>query len=173
MLQDIIDKGYSPIVYRMFCYTTVYRRKINFTWEAMDSAKISLERLKEAYQKHLQGNEIIEDNIINNYEEKFNKAINDDLNIPLAMSVVWEVAKNSKKSIAFAKLLKKFDSVLALDIDKLEKEELPEEIKILIDKRKQARENKNWEESDKLRDQIQSMGYIVKDLKDGIKVEKM
>ena len=90
------------------------------------------------------------------------------------MSVVWEVAKSEKKSIQMAKLLKKFDEVFGVDIDKLEKkEEIPDEIKVLVEKRKLARENKDWEESDKLRDEIQNKGYAVKDTKSGMEVEKI
>ena len=174
LLQDLIDKGYNPLVYKMFCYTTVYRKKLNFTWEAMDSAKIAFERLKEAYQKHLKGEETIEEKDIAEYEEKFHAAINDDLNMPAAMSVVWEVAKESRKSKEFAKLLEKFDTVLGLDINKSEeKEKLPEEIEKLIHERKEARKNKNWAKSDELRDLIQSKGYSVKDTKEEMIVEKI
>lgn len=174
LLQDIIDKGYSPLVYKMFCYTTIYRKKLNFTWEAMDSCKKSLERLKQAYKKHLEGSQKIEIEQINEYEEKFHKAINDDLNMPLAMSIVWEVAKNNKKSIEFARLLEKFDKVLGLKLNKQEEDKkIPEEILELLEKRKIARLEKNWEEADNLRDQINKKGYKVKDSKEGMSVEKM
>ena len=174
LLQDLVDRGYNPLVYKMFCYTTVYRKKLNFTWEAMDSAKIALERLKEAYQKHLKGEEKIEEKNITEYEEKFHIAINDDLNMPSAMSIAWEVAKETRKSKDFAKLLEKFDTVLGLEISKNEKKEkLPEEIEKLIQERKEARKNKNWEKSDELRDLIQSKGYIVKDTKEDMIVNKM
>lgn len=158
----------------MFCYTTVYRKKLNFTWEAMDSAKIALERLKETYQKHLKGEETIEEKEIAEYEEKFHIAINDDLNMPSAMSIAWEVAKETRKSKDFAKLLEKFDTVLGLDISKVEeKEKLPEEIEKLIQERKEARKNKDWNKSDELRDLIQSKGYSVKDTKEDMIVNKM
>ena len=121
----------------------------------------ALERLKEAYQKHLKGEEKIEEKNITEYEEKFHIAINDDLNMPSAMSIAWEVAKETRKSKDFAKLLEKFDTVLGLEISKNEKKEkLPEEIEKLIQERKEARKNKNWEKSDELRDLIQSKGYI-------------
>ena len=94
--------------------------------------------------------------------------------MPAAMSVVWEVAKESRKSKDFAKLLEKFDTVLALDINKNEeKEKLPEEIEKLIHERKKARKNKNWAKSDELRDLIQSKGYSVKDTKEEMIVEKI
>ena len=173
LLQDIVDRGYDPLVYKLFCYSIQYRKKLNFTWEGMDSAKISLDRLRDAYQKQLIGNDEIDDSEIEKYRNNFKEAINDDLNMPVAMSVVWEVAKSSKKSKKLADLLKEFDKVLGINIDYVQNEEVPEDIKELLSKRQEARENKNWEESDKLRDLIKEKGYIVKDSKDGQTIEKI
>lgn len=172
LLQDIVDKGYDPLVYKLFCYSTQYRKKLNFTWEGMDSAKISLDRLRDSYQKHLNGNSTIKLEDLKKYEENFNKAINDDLNMPMAMSVVWEVARIQDKSKQVAELLKKFDKVLGIEVDKAKEEEIPEEILKLLKLRKEAREKKDWEESDRLREKINEQGYIVKDSKDGQSVEK-
>ena len=175
-LEDLQEKGYSPLVYKMFNFTSHYRKKINFTWEALDTAKISLKRLKEGYQKHAEGLETVEKDLVEEYQQKFLEAINDDLNMPLAMSVVWEVIRCPKKSKQLSELLLKFDKVLGLDIDKNMEDlndELPIEIKNLIEKRKLARKEKNWELSDKLRDEINLLGYNVKDTKDGIIVEKI
>ena len=146
---------------------------MNFTWEGMDSAKVSLDRLRDAYQKHLEGNEEIEDAEIEKYRNSFTEAINDDLNMPVAMSVVWEVAKVAKKSKKLADLLKEFDKVLGINIDYIQKEEVPEEIKELLEIRQKARENKDWAESDKIRDLIKEKGYIVKDSKEGQTIEKI
>ncbi len=173
LLQDIVDRGYDPLVYKLFCYSIQYRKKLNFTWEGMDSSKISLDRLRDAYQKQLIGNDEIDDSEIEKYRNNFKEAINDDLNMPVAMSVVWEVAKSSKKSKKLADLLKEFDKVLGINIDYVQNEEVPEDIKELLSKRQEARENKNWEESDKLRDLIKEKGYIVKDSKDGQTIEKI
>ena len=109
----------------------------------------------------------MKDEILQEYKNRFNEAINDDLNMPLAMSIVWEVAKNNIKSKKFADLLLDFDTVLGLKIDeKIEiNEELPEEIMAIINERKIARENKNWGESDRLRDLLSEKGYNVKDTK--------
>ena len=141
----------------------------------MAASQKSLEKLKQGYQNHLLGSDDISDEEIAKYEEDFHKAINDDLNMPLAMSVVWEVIKNPKKSKKLADLLLKFDTVLALKIDEPIKQkvsEIPSEIIELAEKRKQARENKNWEESDKIRDEIKSKGYIIKDSKEGYEIVK-
>ena len=172
-LADLMEKGYDPIVYRMFNFTSHYRNKINFTWEALDSAKVALNRLKDAYQKHLNGTEDVEDSVISEYKNRFLEAINDDLNMPLAMSVVWDVAKNNVKSKKFADLLLDFDQVLGLklnEVSEISKVELPKEILEIIESRKIARENKNWAESDRLRDLLNEKGYNVKDTKDGMEV---
>ena len=173
LLQDIVDRGYDPLVYKLFCYSIQYRKKLNFTWEGMDSAKTALDRLREAYQKHLNGTEDVPEELISKYEKDFNEAISDDLNMAVAMSVVWEVAKRTEKSKKLAELLKKFDRVLGIKIDEYKEEKIPEDIKELLTKRAEARKNKDWTESDKLRDLIKEKGYIVKDSKEGQTVEKI
>ncbi len=170
-LSDLAEKGYSALDYRMFNFTSHYRNKINFTFEALDSAKIALARLKECYQRHLEGTIDVDDKKIEEYKNRFLEAINDDLNMPLAMSVVWEVAKG-EKSKKYADLLLDFDKVLGLKIDEKEEKELPEEIMEIINQRKLARENKDFTESDRLRDLLIEKGYSVKDTKEGMEVTK-
>lgn len=173
-LKDLEEKGYEPLVYRMFNFTSNYRAQINFTFEAMDAAKVALGRLREGYLKHSEGTEDVSDEEIKKYEEKFLEAINDDLNMPVAMSVVWDVVKNPNKSKKLQNLLLKFDEVLGLDLKNYKKEEnvLPEEIKELVDARNAARANKDWAESDRIRDILIEKGYTVKDSKEGTIVEK-
>lgn len=173
LMKDFITRGYNPIVYKLFSYSCHYRNKLNFTWDGIEAASKSLERLKNGYQIHLQGKDEVEDNIVEEYENRFHKAINDDLNMPLAMGTVWEVVRNEKKSPKLAELLLKFDTVLGLEIDKKEEqEEIPQEILDLVEQRKQARQNKDWAKSDELRDLIQSKGYEIKDSKEGTEVKR-
>ena len=172
-LEDLENKGYLPEVYRMFNFSSHYKKPINFTFKAMDAAKVSLSRLKEGYKRHLDGTDIVEEKIIKEFEERFLEAINDDLNMPLALSVIWDIVKYEKKSTLLAGLLLKFDKVLGLNIEKQEKKELPKEIIEMIEERKKARLNKDWNKSDELRDKIISLGYTVKDTKDGMEVNKV
>lgn len=169
-LEDLKNKGFSPLDYKMFTFTSHYRNKLNFTWDSLESAKIALSRLKEGYNRHAEGIEDVVDSVIADYENKFHEAINDDLNMPLAMSVVWEVVKNPIKSNKFAKLLDKFDEVLGLNLSHKEELELPKEIKDILEERKNARENKDWAKSDELRDKLLDLGYVVKDTKNGVEV---
>ena len=172
-LRDLEKRGYSPLVYKMFNFSSLYRKKINFTFEALESSKVALKRLKEGYTNHLNGNDNIDENVIEKFKQEFLEAINDDLNMPQAMSVVWNVVKYEKKSKKLAEVLLDFDKVLGLKIDEKDEEkiELPEEIKKLVEQRKQARQDKNWALSDELRDKIVSLGYNIKDTKDGMKIE--
>ena len=172
LIDDIIARGYSPLAYRLFNYSCHYRGKLNFTWEGIESANTSLIRLREGYQKHLNGNSDISDEIIADIENRFHQAINDDMNMPLALSVVWEAVKYPEKSPKIAQLLKKFDTVLGIKIDEVQETKIPQEILDLVEERKQARSDKNWSESDRLRDLIAEKGYIVKDMKDGTEVLK-
>ncbi len=169
-LKDLEDRGYSPDVYRMFNFSSHYKKPINFTFEAMDSAKIALARLKEGYKKHLTGTDTVEEKVIQEFEEKFLSAINDDLNMPQALSVIWDLVKYEKKSPAIAQTLLKFDSVLGLQIDKEENMNLPEDVLEIIKQRNIARENKDWNKSDELRDKLINLGYTVKDTKEGTSV---
>ena len=175
LVKDFIERGYDPIVYKLFSYSCHYRNKLNFTWEGIEGAAKSLERLKQGYKANLAGTDEVEEKEVEDFEEAFHKAINDDLNMPSAMSVVWEVVRFDKKSPKLAELLLKFDTILGLKIDeetKKEQEEIPQEILDLVEERKQARANKNWEKSDELRDLIQSKGYEIKDSKDETEIRK-
>ena len=177
LIKDIIDKGYDPLVYKLFTYSSHYRNKLNFTWAGIEATSKSLERLKNGYKAHLDGTDEIEDSKIIEYEERFHKAINDDLNMPLAMGVVWEVVRNEKKSPKLAELLLKFDTILGLKIDEETKQdkvqdEIPEEILKLVEERNIARANKDWAKSDELRDKIQEKGFKVIDSKEGTRIEK-
>ena len=176
LVKDIKEKGYEPLAYRLFSYSCNYRNKLNFTWEGIESAQKSLERLRGSYKAHLNGTDNLDEKDkekLANIEENFHKAINDDLNMPLAMSYVWEKAKFEKKSPEVAKLLMKFDTVLGIRIDKQEEQkEIPQEISELLEQRRKARENKDWAKSDEIRDLISEKGYIVKDTKNGQEISK-
>ena len=179
-IKQLEEKGISPLAYKLFCFTAHYRTKLNFTFEGAISAQKSIERLYESYLKHLNGVDDVQDSEIEDYKTKFINFVNDDMNLPGAMSVVWDVARNSKKSVKLADLLLEFDKILGLDLKNAKKyldnksnQEIPDEIKKLVNQRDIARKNKNWEESDKLRDLALEKGYIIKDTPNGAIVSKI
>ena len=178
-ISQLEEKGIEALAYKLFCYTAHYRTKLNFTFEGAAASQKALNRLREAFVKHNNGNDNVDDELIQKYKNKFLDAINDDLNMPLAMSTVWELARNDLKSRKISDLLLDFDRVLGLDLKNSEKYleeqnkvELPDEIADLLEKRKKARKEKNWQLSDEIRDVLKEKGYIVKDTKEGMTVEK-
>lgn len=176
-LKTLAENGIEPLAYKLFCFSSHYRNKINFTFEGVKSYQKALERLRNGFEKHLTGTATVQESKLKEYENKFHEAINDDLNIPLAMSTVWEVIREENKSVQYAKLIEKFDEVLGLDLKNYKKYQtkvdVPEEVQKLVEKRTLARKEKNWAESDKLRDEIKNLGYSVKDTANGVEIEKI
>lgn len=178
-VKDLEEKGIEPLAFKLFCYSAHYRNKLNFTFEGVKSSQVALNRLRNGYLINKNGNDTIDENIVNKFEQRFHNAINDDLNMSEALGIVWEVVKYEKKSKTIADLLLKFDTVLGLDlinsqyyIDKTE-QTIPTEILELVEKRKEAKKEKNWQEADNLRNKINSAGYTIKDLPNGeAKLEK-
>lgn len=174
-ISELEEKGIEALAYRYFTYTSNYTNKLNFTWDSIKSAQVALNKLREATLKHKGVENKIDENVINEFRNRFKEAINDDINMPVAMSVVWEVAKYDIKSNDIYELLKEFDTVLSIEIDKEANTndiEIPDEIKAILVERQQARDNKDYGKSDELRDLLKSKGYIVKDSKEGQKIER-
>ena len=179
-ISQLAERGIEALAYKLFCYSAHYRTKLNFTFDGALSSQKALNRLREGYLKHLKGEDKVKNEIIQEYETKFLETINDDLNIPAAMGIIWDIVRSEQKSKKYAELLEKFDQVLGLDIKNsqryLEKQsniEIPEEIKELIEKRKIARQEKNWKLSDEIRDILVKKGYQVEDSKEGMIVKKI
>lgn len=173
LLSDLADKGYAPIVFRYFCLNVQYRQKINFTWDALAAAKTAYEKLCAQLIAHKNSNETTDPAVLADFKQKFEDAINDDLNIPLAIGVLWTMLKLPKSKDIY-NLALTFDKVFGLDFDKVKevKEEIqvPDEIRQLADLRLVARKDKNWAESDRLRNLIADKGYAIKDTANGYEI---
>jgi len=158
-LADIKDKGFSPLDFRYLMLSAHYRSKLNFTWEALTAAKNAREKLKR----------FISDNQVDGeyckiYTKKFYSKLNEDLLTPEALAVVWELVKDEKKDIGkkIATLQKWDEEILALGL--FESDEIPAKIIELADRRKQAREDKDFNLADQLRDEISQAGWTIEDL---------
>ena len=178
-ISELKEKGIEPLAYKLFCFSSHYRNKLNFTFEGVKASNIALNRIRKGYLAHLNGNDSIEEKEIEEYENRFHNAINDDLNIPLAIGVLWDVVKNEKKSKELADLILRFDKVFGLDLANSEKylqelnenEEdmsvIPEQVLQFANERKIARENKDFQKADLLRKKIEESGYQIKDIAGG------
>lgn len=171
-LRDLIEKGVDPIAFRYLMLTVHYRTPINFTWESLTASGVALERIRDHYRElgPIAGNTSAP------HVDEFINAINDDLNTSQALAIAWKLIKDTNISHADKKAtLNEFDLVLGLGLAHMKEkiqEELPPEVLSLISERNTARTDKNWAESDRLRDEIEKLGFEVKDTENGTKVLK-
>ena len=168
-LDTLKEHGISPLAYRYLLLQTHYRKQLTFSWEALEAAQSGLKHLyQEVSNCHSCGNRNPEIVV------KFQEAINNDLDTPKALAIVWEALKNKKLDY---KTLLQFDEVLGLGIKILKQENtktiVPDEVQKLLDAREEARKNKNWAESDRLREEIKKFGYEVEDTSEGQKINKI
>lgn len=180
-VSDLIEKGYSPLAYRYFCLNGNYRNKLNFTWDALDAAQTSLNRLYAAVSKHkaaAAGN--IPSETIEEWKKEFAEAVSDDLNVPLGLGILWKVLKNGEKSHDIYEFALYADAVLGLSIEENSdvkeedggEQEVSQEILELVEKRSAAKKAKDFKTADEIRDQLKNMGITLIDTKEGVKIVK-
>lgn len=177
VLDDIINKGFDPLALRYFFLTAQYRSMQNFTWEALEaSAKAfnDLRGLMANWKQEKERTQLSEEKIekIDGYRRMFTGALDNDINVPGALAVVWEVAKSNVPSPDKYDLLIDFDQVLGLRLDEehiKQNEQLgiPEAIQALVNKRDAFRREKKFTEADTIRKEIEEQGYILKDTSSG------
>ena len=175
-LEDIIKRGFDPIALRYLFLTAHYRSKLNFTWKSLEAAGNALENLRQevsAWDKPAIGRSDSESlqtrTSCAEFEGDFKEAIDSDLDMPHALSVMWKMAKSDYPTSAKHQSILVMDQVLGLGFSKLEKARLPKGVKLLIDEREELRRSGKFEESDKLREKLQKMGVYVEDTPQGSK----
>jgi cysteinyl-tRNA synthetase len=166
-LDEIKEKGYDPLVLRYFFLGAHYRSKQNFTWEALDGVKVALDKLR-ARVTELKKNK--PGRISHEYQEQFTEVISDDFNSPQALAIIWDMLKSGIGENDKLATIMDFDKVLGLNLDKQNK--IPQEVTKLANEREKARAEKNWEESDRLRDEIVKLGYQIDDGEGGYKIKQ-
>jgi len=166
-LKDITDKKFFPLNLRYFYLTKNYRQKFNFTWRNLESSKISYQRLKNLISETPNNGKINK-----RYLKEFENAMNDDLNTPRALQVLWKLIRDEKADGKIG-TIKKMDEVFGLDLLKEEKIKIPAEIKKLVEERENCRRKKNWARADNLRKKIKIKGWSVEDVGDGSKVRRV
>jgi len=162
---EAIKKGVDPLAFRYMCFMTHYRKVMAYKVEALQQADAALINLRRA----ISALALESSSVDPAFKQQFTQAINDDLNMPQAIAVLQNlVSSELEPSIKLATIID-FDKVLGLNLIPLE---LPEDIKNLVNRREEARANKDWKLSDKLRDEIEAQGFMVEDGANGIKIFK-
>jgi cysteinyl-tRNA synthetase len=169
-LQTLIDQGYDPLAWRFFCLGAHYRAKLNFTQTGLDGAATALNRLRTmAYEWSLPGMPDEE------CMERFAEQVNDDLNMPRAVAVMWDLVKSGLPPSTKKATLLEFDRVLGLRLADWQPaaEIVPGGITALVEQRQQARKAKRWQAADKLREKIRAAGYEIEDTPQGSRVRAL
>lgn len=182
ILRELSDRGFSGEEYRYWLLTSHYRSQVNFSFEALAASKQALTRIKKQLFEQW-ANE--KGKLNHTYQQAFINCINDDLDTPKAIALIWELLKDESISAGDKKMtIIDFDSVLALGLSKPPEQilqslgfvptnELEEDILMLVDEREAARIARNWAESDRLRDALALKGYSVADTSEGPKLSKI
>lgn len=187
-LSALQEKGYDPLDYRFAVLQTHYRGHMTFSWAVMDAAKEGRKRLNEFVRKiyALRDGKVAssDDRYVSDKEDAFQQALNDDLNAPAALAVIFELVKdinsqlgNNTLAVSPASIwnfLMNADKVLGLNLEAIanEAQDIPPQVEELLAKRQLAREQRDFEASDRYRDQIQDLGWTVEDTSDGQKIHK-
>ena len=168
-----VKKDINPLVYRFAAFLTHYRKPMEYSEESIQASRNGLQHLQNQVRLVAQNSAGQKGAVVDEYKTKFLGAINDDLNMPRAMAVVQEMLKSSIADADKHASILDYDRVLGLSLDKVNRpEELPQKIKLLVAERQAARDAKDWAASDRLRDTIQVLGYLVQDTKEGMQVIK-
>lgn len=177
-IDDVIAKGFSPMALKLLFYTSHYRSELNFTWKNLEASKTALQRLV-AILSGITGqsdrDSLSEEKMekISSYKTRFFDALDQDLDTPQAIAIVWEVLKSNIPGRDKVDLIEEFDSVLGLGIASLvaayqqQLVSIPDSVKKLLEQRQAARLAKDFATSDALRDQIATLGFIVQDSPEG------
>jgi len=167
---ELIEKGYDPLAMRYLILTSHYKKGLRFSFESLDSAQSALNNLKNLINsaKAEESRTILSEEKnqkIEEFRENFSNALADDINVPQALAILWEMLKSNIPSQDKYDLAISFDDVFGLGLSQVSKSkvETPENIKALIQKRDELRKEKKFIEADKIRDEIISLGFDVSD----------
>jgi len=163
-LEDVIERSFEPLALRYLFLTAHYRSKLNFTWKALAACQNALDNLRSQISTWDEPKIGCAE-----FEGDFKRAVNDDLDVPRALSIMWAMVKSNYPTTAKHQSILVMDKVLGLGLEKQKMAKLPKGAGELIDKREDLRKQGRFEESDKLRSQLQKMGVYVEDTPQGPK----
>jgi cysteinyl-tRNA synthetase len=170
-VDSLVERGYDPLAFRYLCLTGHYRGQLNFTWDALDAAAVALDRMRAGLHALAGAGDAEPDPPA---MERFTAEINDDLNLPRALAVAWDVLRGDLPPAVKRATLAAFDRVFGLGLatwtPKLEA--APDEVRALADARAAARKAKDWTEADRLRGLLHAAGWEMEDRPDGYALKR-
>jgi cysteinyl-tRNA synthetase len=167
------DKGYDPLAYRFMCLNTSYRKVLTFSYKSLDNASKSYEKLKNKI-KELNDNSNIDNLEYDKYDNQFKEYIADDLNTANAITLLYDLLKDNINDSTKLALIKSWDKVLSLNLIKEKNKQSTIDtsyIEEMINKRNIAKQEKNYALADEIRNELEKLGIILKDTRDGVTYE--
>jgi cysteinyl-tRNA synthetase len=167
----LVERGYDPLAYRYLCLTGHYRTQLNFTWEALDAAATGLARMRAGFHAiRAEDNGAADDESV----EQFTRHVNEDLNVPRALALAWDVLRSDRPAAVRRATLARFDHVFGLGLAQWEprEEEVPAAVTAIADARAAARKAKDWAQADRLRMELQAAGWDMEDKPDGYALKR-
>jgi cysteinyl-tRNA synthetase len=174
-LADVDDNDFDALALRYFYLSGHYRKSLNFTWKSIEQAQQSLDRLRGTIGRMIEGGNR-DEKAEQEYRDKFKEALENDLNIPQVLAVIWEIVRVDDKDlpdVSKKRLIEEIDQVLGLNLTSYLEEEIPTDILELVNKREEYRKAGDWRLADIMRDTLQENGYEIADTPDGAAVRKI
>ena len=163
------SKGYNPLAYRFFCLQSHYRNQLVFTYDALDKATSTYNKLLNKI-KNIKDDGNVDNDIVKKYQDKFKDAISNDLNTSLMLTCLYDILKEDTTDKTKLEIIKDYDKVLSLNLLNNEKkldEELIKYINEKLEERKLAKLNKDYEKADNIRKELESKNIKIKDTREG------
>ncbi len=167
------EKGYNPLVYRMFCLQSHYRKPLTFSFESLDNTVKAYDKLTKRIAS-LKNDGEVDTAKAEELDKKFREAMDNDLNTSLGLTAVYDVLKADTNDATKRYIIEKFDTVLGLGLTSIQEEkqdDIGAEIEALIAQRQEARAAKDWATADKIRDELLARKIKLIDTPDGVKWE--
>ena len=169
------EKNYNPLAYRYLCLKSYYHNVLTFSYDILDGAQNEYNKLKNRIKNITPTDETVEQDKVEYYDNKFKEALENDLNTSMSLTILYDVLKADINNNTKLELIKKFDQVLSLDLLKEDKKEIDNnllnKINELIEKRNEAKKQKNFALADSIREELLNMNVVIKDTREGTTFE--
>ena len=169
------SKGYNPLVYRMFCLQSHYRKPLEFSYEIMDNVAVAYNKLLKRVSE-LKDDGAVDENVFAKMKQKFLDAIGNDINTSMALTVIYDVFREETNDATKKALIASFDEVVSLNLLAgvvEEKTQIDSELEVyvldMIEQRKEAKKNKDYAKADAIRNELLEKGIILEDTREGVK----
>lgn len=173
-LSQLEEKGFSSLAFRYLCLSIHYKKPLNFSLDILESSQNAYERLKNIISELKKNRQKVNKKSIEGAKKQFLEIINNDFNMPKAISFLWEILREEKLNDSEKyELALDFDRIFGLKLGEEEKISVPHEVQRLVDEREMVRAEKNFKKADDIREKVKKLGYIIEDRGSGARVRKI